>query len=151
VRPGILTRTGLVGVPSRPLCWLSRSTLTTFESSSQPSSSSQSGSRSKKRCKLTATPNAPTATDLDTPLPNVPRNTLPATIVHFIILARPKDAKTRPAPRVVTSRRSPATAPHPPPTALTVVTSTMPSLGSAGLDPSHCLSPRPPTFQRRTI
>jgi len=48
VRPGTLTKTELLGYPSRPLRWLSPLTQTTFPSSSQPSSCSQSGSRSKK-------------------------------------------------------------------------------------------------------
>jgi len=47
-RPGTLTRTELLGYPSRPLRWLSPLTLTTFPSISPPSSFSQSGSRSTK-------------------------------------------------------------------------------------------------------
>jgi len=144
VQPGNVTRTEQLGSPSRPLRWLSPSTLTTFPSSSHPSSSSPNGSRSKKQRKLTATPSVPIATDLDTLLPDAPRNTSRAPTVHFIILTRLTDAKTLLALRAATLRLSQAAAAHHPPTAPNVVTTMMPSPGNAGLDQSLLLNPRPP-------
>jgi len=82
--------------------------------------------------------------DSDTPLPDAPRNTPPAHTVRFIILDRLTDAKTPSAPRAATPRPSPAAAPPPLPTLPTLVTTTMPSPGNAGLAQSRLLSPRPP-------
>jgi len=52
--------------------------------------------------------------------------------------------QTPPAPRAATPRPSPAAALPPYPTAQTVVTTTIPSPGNAGLDQSHFHNPRPP-------
>jgi len=109
-----LTRTELLGFPSRPLRWLSLLTPMAFPSSSQPSSSSQNDSRSRKRRKLTATPNASIAIDSDMPMPDAPRSSPPAPTVLFIILARPTDDRTPHAPKVATPKPSPAAAPPPP-------------------------------------
>jgi len=143
-RPGTLTKTELVGYPSRPLQWLSPLTPTTFPSSSPPSSSSQNGSKSRKRPKLTATPNASTATVSDTPIPNAPRNTQLVPIAHFTILAQRTDAKTPPAPRAATPKPFQAAALPPLPTARTAATTTTHSPGNARLDQSPHLNPRPP-------
>jgi len=115
-----------------------------FPSSSQACSSSQSDSRSRKRRKLTTTPNALTAIDSDTPLPDAPRSTPPAPTVLFIILARLTDAKTPHAPRAATPRPSSAAAPPHPLSGQTAVTTTMPSPGNARLDQSPVLNLRPP-------
>jgi len=132
-RPGTLTRTELLGLRSRPLRWLSPSTPSTFPSSSPPSASSQSGSKSRKRRKITATPNALTATVSDTPTPDAPRNTQLVPIAHYTILAQRTIART----------------PPPLPTARTAARTTTPSLENAELDLSPHLNPRPPDLPRR--
>jgi len=144
VRPGTLTWAELLGSPSRPLRWLSHSTPTTFQSSSQPSSSSQLGSKSRNGRKLTATRNELTAIDSDRPLPDPPGNTQLAPIAQFIILTQLTAARTPPAQKAATPKPSPAAAPPPPPTAPTAVTTTMPSPENPGLDQSRLLIPRPP-------
>jgi len=103
-RPGTLTRTELLGCPSRPLRWSSPLTPTTFPSSSPPSSSSQSGSKSRKRRKLTATPNASIAIASDTPIPDAPKSTQLLPIAHYTILAQLTAVKTPPAPRAETPK-----------------------------------------------
>jgi len=143
-RPGTLTRTELLGYPSRPLRWLSPSTPTTFPASSPPSSSSQSGSKSRKRRKLTATPNASTATVLDTPIPDAPRNTQLVPIAHYTIFAQRTAVKTPPALRAEIPKPFQAAAPPPLPTARTAATTTTHSPGNARLDQSPYLDPRPP-------
>jgi len=149
-RPGTLTRTELQGYPSRPFRWLSPLSQTTFPSFSQPSSSSQSGSRLRKRRKLTATPNASTATVSDTPMPDAPRNTQLVPIAHYIILAQHTNARTPPAPRAATPTRSLAAAPPPLPTARIAVTTTMPSPENAGLDQSPLLNQWPPQLPTKS-
>jgi len=114
-RPGTLTRTKLLGYPSRPLRWFSPLTPMRFPSLPQPSSSSRGVSKSRGQQRLTATPNALTATDSDTPMPDAPRNTPPAPTALFIILVPPTDARTPPAPRAATPRPSLAAALPPPP------------------------------------
>jgi len=143
-RPGTLTRTELLGYPSRPLRWLSPLTPTTIPSSSPPSSSSQSGSWSRKRLRLTDTPNASTVTALHTPMLDAPRNTQLAPIAHFIILSQLTAARTPPAPKGATPNLFPAAVPPPLPTAGIAVTTTMPSQENAGLDQSPLLNLRPP-------
>ena len=143
-QPGTLTRTELLGSPSRPLQWFSPSTPTTFPSSSPPSSFSQRGSRSKKRRTLTATPNALTATVSDRPTPDAPTNTQLVPIAHYTILAPRTVARTPPAPKAETQRLSLDAAPPPPPTAQTAATTTTPSLGNAEPDLFSHLNPRPP-------
>jgi len=133
-----------------PLRLLSPFTQTTFPSFSPPSSYSQSRSKSKKRRRLTATPNASTATVLDTLTPDAPRNSEPVPIAHFIILAQHTDARTPRAPRAVTPKRSPAAATPPLPTARIAVTTTMPSPDSATLDQSPLLSRRHPQHLTRS-
>ena len=145
-RPGTLTRTELLGYPRRPLRWLSPLTPTTFPSSSPLSSSSQRGSRSRKRRKLTATPNALTATGSDTPIPDAPRSTQLVPIAHYTILAQRTAVKTPPAPKAETSRPFLAPAPPPLPTARTAATTKTPSPESARLDQYPNLNPRPHTF-----
>jgi len=143
-RPGTLTRTELRGSPSRLLRWLSPLTPTTYPSSSPPCSSSQSGSRLKKRRKLTATPNALTATALDTPTPDAPSSTQLVSIAHYTILAQLTAVRTLPAPKADTPKLSQAAAPPPLPTAQTAATTTTPFGGNARLVLSPHLNPRPP-------
>ena len=118
-------------------------TPTTWENSSQASSSSRSAARSRESSRPIATPNAPTAIDMDTHLPDAPRNTARAHIAHFIILVRPIAAKTAPAPREDMRNPSPTAAPPPPPIAPTAAATTMPSPRNAGLDQSPLLDQRP--------
>jgi len=148
-RPGILTRTEPLGSPSRPLRWLSPLTPTTFPSSSRHSSSSQGGSKSRKRRKLTATLNASTAIASDTPSPDAPRNIQLAPIAHFTILAQRTTVRTPPAPRAATPRPFQAGPPHPRPTARTAAMTTTPPPGSAKLDQAPHLNPRPPNLPTR--
>jgi len=143
-QPGTLTRTELLGSPSRPLRWLSPLTSTTFPSSSPPSSSSQSGSRSKRRRKLTATPNALTATVSDRPTSDAPRSTQLVSIPHYTILAQHTAVRTPPARKAETPKLFQAAAPPPLPTARTVATTTTPFLGNARRDLSPHLNLRPP-------
>jgi len=142
-RPGTLTRTELLGFPSRPLWWLAPLTPTTFPSLPQPSSSSRGVSKSKRLHRPTATRNAPTATDSDTPMPDAPRSTPPAPIGRFIILAQPTGDKTPHAPKAATLKPFPAAALPPPPTAPIAATTTMPSPEHAGLDKSRLLNLKP--------
>jgi len=142
-RPGTLTRTELLGSPSRPLRWLSPLTPTTFPSSSPPSSSFQNGSRSRNRRRVTATPNATTATVSDPPMPDAPRSTQLASIAHFIILPQLTAARTPPSPKALTPKLYPAAAPPPLPTAPIAATTTMPSPENAGLHHSPHLNLRP--------
>src|ERR1700759_2348677 len=135
-RPGTLTGTEILDYPRKRLRWLSPSTPKTWNPSSQASSSSQSAAKSKRSSKPTATPNAPTAIDLDTHLPDAPRSTPPARIAHFIILVRPTAAKTPPAPKEGTRGPSRDAAPPPPRTAPTAAATMMPSPRNAGLDQS---------------
>jgi len=143
-RPGTLTRTELLGYPSRPLRWLSALTPKTFSSSSPPSSFSQNGSRSRKRPRLTDTPSASTVTASDTPMPDAPRNTQLAPIAHFIILAQLTAARTPPAPKAATPNPFLAAALPPLLIARIAAKTTIPSPESAGLDQSSLLNPRPP-------
>jgi len=143
-RLGTLTRTELLGYPSRPLRWLSPLTPTRFPFSSPPSSSSQSGSKTRKRRKLTATPKASIATVLDTPIPDAPRNTQLVPIAHFTILAQRTALRTPPAPKAEIPKSFLAAAPLPLPTALTAATTTTHSPGNARLEQSPHLNPRPP-------
>ena len=143
-QPGTLTRAELLGSQSRPLWWSSPLTPTTFPSSSQPSSSSQNGSRSRKRRKPTITPNAPTAIDFDTPMPDAPRSTPPVSTVRFIILVQLIDARSPPAQKEATPGPSRTAAPPPPLTAPTVGMTMMPSQRNAVVHKSPLLNPRPP-------
>ena len=138
-RPGTLTRTEILDYPRKRLRWLSPSTPTTWTNSSQASSSSQSAARSRRSSRPIDTPSAPTATDSDTPLPDVPRNTPRAPFVHFIILVQRTNARTPPAPREDTRSRSLGAAQPPRPTAPTAAATTMPSPENAGLDQSPLL------------
>jgi len=142
--PGTLTRAELLGSQSRPLRRSSPLTPMMFPSSSLPSSSSQNDSRLRKRRKLTATPNAPTAADSDTPMPDAPRSTPPAPTVRFIILVQLTDARTPPAQREATTGSSQTAVPPPLPTAPIAGTTIMPSQSNAGLDHYPLLNPRPP-------
>jgi len=152
-RPGTLTRTELLGSPSRQLRWSSPLTPTTFPSSSPPCSSFQSGSKSRKRRRLTATPNALTATVSDTPTPDAPRSTQLGPIAHYTILAQHTATRTPPALRAETPRPFQAAAPPPLPTAGTATTTTTPSPENAELDLSPHLNsrlPHPPTRNYQT-
>ena len=142
-RPGTLTRTEILDYPRKRLPWSSPFTPTTWENSSQASSSSRNAAKSKRSSRPIATPNAPTATDTDTHLPDAPRNTPRAHIAHFIILVRPIAVKTPPAPREGTRGPSPTAARHPPPTAPTAAATTMPFPRNAGLDQSPLLDQKP--------
>jgi len=87
---------------------------------------------------------ASTATVLDTPIPDAPRNTQLVPIAHYTILAQRTAVRTPPAPKEETSKLFQAAAPPPLPTARTAATTTMHSPGSAKLDQSPHLNPRPP-------
>ena len=141
-RPGTLTRTEILDYPRKRLRWLSPLTATSWTNSSQASSSSPNAERLKELSRPIVTPNAPTATDTDTHLPDAPRSTPRAHIAHFIILVRPISAKTPPAPRRNMRSPSPDVAQPPPPTAPTAAATTMPSPGNAGLDQSPLLDQR---------
>jgi len=148
-RPGTLTRTELQGSPSRPLRWLSPLAPTRFPSSFPPSSSSPSGSRSKKPRNLTATPNALTASVSDTPNPDAPRSTQLVPIAHYTILAQLTAVRTPPAPKAETARLFHGAAPPPPLTARTAGMTTTPFPGNARPDLSPHLNPRPPHLPMR--
>jgi len=113
--PGTLTRTEVLAHHNRPIRWFSQLTPITYPSFSQPSSSFQSASRSRKRHRLTTTPNAPTAIDLDVPLPDAPRNTPSAPTLGFMILVWLTDARTPPAPKAATPKTSVTAVVLPPP------------------------------------
>ena len=148
-QPGILTSTELPGSPSRPLRWLSPLSPTTLPSASPPSSCPQSGSKFRKRRKVTATPNALTATVSDTPIADAPRNTQLAPIAHFTILAQRTGLRTPPVTRAATPEQYHAGARPPLPTTQTAATSTTHSPGSARLSQSPHLNPRPPHLPTR--
>jgi len=148
-RPRTLTKTELQGPPSRPLQWLSPLTLTTFPSSYPSSSSSQSGLKSRKQRKLTGTPSPLTATVSDTPIPDAPSNTQLAPIAHFTIFAQRTGVRTPPAPRAAILKPFQAAAPPPLPTAGTTATTTTHCPGTARLDQSPHLSPKPPLLPTR--
>jgi len=74
-QPGTLTLNEILGTPSRPLRWLSPSTLNTCRPSPQGSSSSRRSARSNLRSRRIEPPCVETAGDTDTPI----RDALPPT------------------------------------------------------------------------
>ena len=127
--------------PSRPLWWLSPSTLSTYRPSLPGSSSSRKNARSNLLSQLTEPPSVETVGDTDTPINDAPPPTRRAPFVRFTILARLTDVRMPPAPGAGTiSQSHPVVRPRPP-IAATAVTTTLPHSRNVWLDLAQLAPP----------
>jgi len=140
-QPGTLTLTEILGTPSRPLRWLSPSTLSTYQPSNKGSSSSHRSARSILPSQLAEPPSARTVGDTDMPISDAPPTTRRAPFVRFTILVRLTDVRIPPAPGAETISQSHPVAQPYPPIAATAVTTTLPHSRNVRLDLTQLAPP----------
>jgi len=122
-QPGTLTLTEILGVPSRPLRWLSLSTITMYRPSHQGSSSSRRNARLNFSSQPTDPPSVETVGDTDMLINDAPPPTHSAPFVRFSILACLTDVRIPPAPGAGTiSQSHPVVRPRPSIAATAVMT-----------------------------
>jgi len=114
-QPGTLTRTEILGAPSRPLRWLLPSTPRTLRPLLQPSSSSPRNPRLNWPSRQADLPSVESVGYVDTPISDAPRPTRRAPFVRFTILAWLIDVRIQPAPGAGTISQSYPVVQHRPP------------------------------------
>jgi len=147
-QPGTLTLTEILGVPSRPLRWLSPLTLSMYWPSLHGSFSSRRNARSSLRSQPTEPPSVENVGDTDTPINDAPQPTRRAPFVRFTILARLTDVRIPPAPGAETRSQSHPVARPSPPIAATAVTTTLPHSRTVWLDLAQLVPPDLPPQSR---